>query len=504
MALSFQQYSGDGANRNFPVGFSYISRLHVSVTIDGTPAAFAWLNPQLIQTVATPGYGQVVEVRRTTPRDTVLVDFVDGSTLTETDLDTATLQTFFLSQEAFDIAGGTLGITSDGSYSANNRRISNVRDPVDNQDAVTKRWVVDTTNTNVALAIEAKQAAQAAQADAVASRDTATWWGSDARGSATTATQKATDAGVYAGQAAGSAATATGQANTAIAQVPLATAQADRAKTEADRAADRANAASASADRAAQWDPNSYITKTGGTYTGLVEFNAGAGFSAAITARAGVNFGNGSRFFDFPTEARVTAVNNTFAVTDPGQSVYIFRVSYAEGSPMFKEQPLWHSGTLPDPARTGVYNIFSAQQELQGGYPALWFHFNNIKRAAWMMHADGRLTWYDQSGTVHHSFGPGGDIWTQQFGDLNTHIENRAYAWADARGYSHAVNRTGDMRWVAGADQIYGGLGQMNDFGENRVAMGILLNYVSGAIGARTRILQREAAGNYYTVGAVS
>ena len=180
MALSYTQYSGNGTTRQFAVPFKYLSKSHVGVTVNGTAVSFTWLSPTMVQTTTAPANGTVVEVRRSTPRDNILVDFVDGSTLTETDLDTAALQTFFLSQEAFDAAGGTLSVNADGSFSALNRRITNTANPVNDQDVVTKKWALDTANTNVSAAVAAKVAAEAA-------RDTAVTKASEAGSSATTA-----------------------------------------------------------------------------------------------------------------------------------------------------------------------------------------------------------------------------------------------------------------------------------------------------------------------------
>jgi hypothetical protein len=115
MALSFVQYTGDGSNRNFGVPFPYIKRDHISVTVNGTAVAYAWLTTSTIQTATTPANGAVVEVRRQTPQ-TRLVDFVDGSTLSESDLDLASIQTLYLAQElgdaaveAKEIASGVIG-----------------------------------------------------------------------------------------------------------------------------------------------------------------------------------------------------------------------------------------------------------------------------------------------------------------------------------------------------------------------------------------------------------
>jgi hypothetical protein len=294
MALSFTQSTGDGVNRNFSVGFQYLAKSHVTVRVDGTPAAFTWLNPSMVTTAVAPPAGAVVQVQRVTPRDTILVDFVDGSTLTETDLDTATLQTFFLSQEAFDMAGGTLSIESDGSYSATNRRIANVGAPQLPGDAVNKAHFEGTflpqmsallTQTTGArdTAVSARDTTNTARDATLVARD-------QAQAHRTAAGVSETNAGTHATNSASSA-TASQTARTG----------AETARTESQTARDSASGhrlnafnymtttegyrattltyrneaegfrnqseqfalqAQASANQAALFDPSSYYTKT--------------------------------------------------------------------------------------------------------------------------------------------------------------------------------------------------------------------------------------------------
>lgn len=63
----------------------------------------------------------------------------------------------------------------------------------------------------------------------------------------------------------------------------------------------------------------------------------------------------------------------------------------------------------------------------------LWLHRRDVKRGRWVVDANGSLCWQDQGGQIHFYISSGGAIGTQQFGDLNNRIENRAQAWADNR-----------------------------------------------------------------------
>lgn len=263
MPLAYAQSLGDGVTRVFSVPFPYISKTHVQVRVEGAIVPFSWLSETSIQLATAPAVNAVVDRRRVTPRDTLLVDFVDGSTLVESDLDLSALQVFYLAQEAFDLGEASLGVTEDGSFSALNRRISNVLNPVNPQDVATKNFVETGVTSQVATATQkANEAANsAAQSEASAAF-------SDSRAAAALASKNA---------AAGSATAAAQSEATALAhknqtQLDRAATAADRVQTGLDREAAAASAAAAkkSAEDAAIFDPSSYYTKVqidGGFYT---------------------------------------------------------------------------------------------------------------------------------------------------------------------------------------------------------------------------------------------
>jgi hypothetical protein len=299
MALSFEQYQGDGTNRQFATpATGFLSRDHISVSVDGEAVAFTFLTDGMIQTAVAPAAGTVVEVRRSTPRTEPLTDFVDGSTLTESDLDTATLQTFFLAQEAYDIAGGTLGIQPDGSYSANNRRIGTVADPVGPQDVVNKRYfdgvflptmlsylqqstaARDTTLTARDTATAAAGFAQQYRDTTKGYRDEVAAWNANVNAKSTNVDTKSANVDAKSANVDTKAATVDTQA----AQVAT-----DRAATQGFRNESEGfkNAAAASAAAAAIFDPSSYVVKTGGEYTGPItapKFET-SGASGAVVIR---------------------------------------------------------------------------------------------------------------------------------------------------------------------------------------------------------------------------
>ena len=104
MANSSVRYVASGDTQEFAVTFPFISRTHVTVTVAGSAAVFTWNNDSLI-TVTDPAditSSQVVLIKRSTSPTTRLVDYVDGSNLSETDLDLDSKQAFYMAQEALD------------------------------------------------------------------------------------------------------------------------------------------------------------------------------------------------------------------------------------------------------------------------------------------------------------------------------------------------------------------------------------------------------------------
>jgi len=99
-------YTGDGVTDTYNVPFPFISRSHVSVFVNDVlqlvPMNFSWTGSATIQFSSAPGLDDAIEIKRNTSPTSTLVDFVDGSVLRESDLDTAYLHNFYLGQEYAD------------------------------------------------------------------------------------------------------------------------------------------------------------------------------------------------------------------------------------------------------------------------------------------------------------------------------------------------------------------------------------------------------------------
>jgi Phage T7 tail fibre protein len=168
VAYSYVRYTGNGATTNYTFSFPYISSDHVKVRVAGVlVTTWSFLNSSTIQFLSAPANGAVIEIRRETPKDSLIVNFTDGSVLLERDLDLLATWDLYLAQETKDSLEGSIQQNSLGQFDALNKRIVNVADPVDPQDAVTKAYVDPVID-------QAAASAAAAAASATASANSAT------------------------------------------------------------------------------------------------------------------------------------------------------------------------------------------------------------------------------------------------------------------------------------------------------------------------------------------
>ena len=165
--MPFAQFTatGNGSTKQFAIPFPYVKKDHIVVALNNvTVTGFTFINDTTIEfdtissatatqeTSGAPKTGVGIEITRDTPLTNALVDFVDGSTLTAGDLDTAVLQLLYGIQEAKDEAALGIQNTPQGQ-DAQSKPIINVADPTNAQDAVTKAFlerVGSITSTQIA------------------------------------------------------------------------------------------------------------------------------------------------------------------------------------------------------------------------------------------------------------------------------------------------------------------------------------------------------------------
>jgi hypothetical protein len=162
MAITFVDYTATASQTDFSFNFDYLEDEHVTVTIDGVAKTLGELNDYTVVVesngdtkvrlnVAATG-GELVRVQRISQPGDDLVDFQNGSVLTESELDRAYLHNRYLAEESAEQNDVSLRVKTgaSGSFDALNKKIVNVSDPTADQDAATKNYVDDTVASVVA------------------------------------------------------------------------------------------------------------------------------------------------------------------------------------------------------------------------------------------------------------------------------------------------------------------------------------------------------------------
>ena len=157
MANTYVDYTGNGSETDFNFSFPYIKTSHVVVEVNegqGAGGLNKWVRKTLttdysVQTspttfvrfVTAPGNNVRVRVLRDSDASTGLVDFANGSVLTETELDNSYEHNRYLAEEAEEgITGGSLVKNTDGQFDADGLRLENLADPDSDDDAVNKGY----------------------------------------------------------------------------------------------------------------------------------------------------------------------------------------------------------------------------------------------------------------------------------------------------------------------------------------------------------------------------
>ena len=145
MAVTYIDHAGTQGQTDFTFTFPYLEDEHIKVEIDGvdttdftvvaTPTAKIVLDTGLSAAAA-------VRVRRRSAPNENLVDFVNGSVLTEAELDLSYRHNRYLSEEIAELNDQSLQIENGGTeWDAKTKRIKNVGTAVDSTDAVTKVYL---------------------------------------------------------------------------------------------------------------------------------------------------------------------------------------------------------------------------------------------------------------------------------------------------------------------------------------------------------------------------
>jgi hypothetical protein len=145
MAYAINFYTGNGAQTTYSVTFPYISQSDVEVKVNNVTKTlgtdYTFPTSSTINFTTAPANGLVIKFTRTSNRAARLVDYQDGSTITEAILDQDSNQMFYMAQEAIDITENTIALDNDDKYDADNKVIKNLASPVNDTDAVNKQFI---------------------------------------------------------------------------------------------------------------------------------------------------------------------------------------------------------------------------------------------------------------------------------------------------------------------------------------------------------------------------
>ena len=274
MSYAITRTTGNGSTPTFTIGFTYRDEAdlivkvngvtqtlgtHFQVTTGGTLVDFS----QGSSPLGAPTNGHSIFISRSTSQNTRLVDYAAGSVFKEADLDTDSQQGFFMSQEAIDIANESITVDSNNNWDADNKRIINVADPVNNKDAVNKQFI----STNLPNITTVSGISSDVTTVAGIASDVTTVAGNNAN--VTTVANNTTNINTVA---------------TNIADVVTVANDLNEAISEIETAADDLNEAVSEIDTVAN-----AITNVNAVGTNIADVNTVAGISSNVTTVAGNN-----------------------------------------------------------------------------------------------------------------------------------------------------------------------------------------------------------------------
>lgn len=179
MASTIANYQGNGSTTDFSVPFDYLAKKFVKVTVDSleklggdygdTTKDYFFVDKTTIRFNTAPASGTEIIIRRYTSATDRIVSFKDASVLKAKDLDVSTIQTIHIAEEGRDIINDALIVDKEGNWAAKGKRIVNVGDPIDDNDAITLKFYKD----DAMGAYQAKLDAEAARNSAKVSETNA-------------------------------------------------------------------------------------------------------------------------------------------------------------------------------------------------------------------------------------------------------------------------------------------------------------------------------------------
>lgn len=173
MASTIANYQGNGSTKDFSVPFDYLAKKFVKVTVDSREKLggdygdatkdYFFVDKTTIRFNTAPASGTEIIIRRYTSATDRIVSFKDASVLKAKDLDVSTIQTIHIAEEGRDIINDALIVDKEGNWDAKGKRIINVGDPIDDNDAITLKFYKDDAEGAYQAKLDAEAARDAAK-----------------------------------------------------------------------------------------------------------------------------------------------------------------------------------------------------------------------------------------------------------------------------------------------------------------------------------------------------
>lgn len=173
MTSTIANYQGNGSTTDFNVPFDYLAKKFVKVTVDSreklggdygdTTKDYFFVDKTTIRFNTAPASGTEIIIRRYTSATDRIVSFKDASVLKAKDLDVSTIQTIHIAEEGRDIINDALIVDKEGNWDAKGKRIVNVGDPIDDNDAITIKFYKDDAMGAYQSKLDAEAARDAAK-----------------------------------------------------------------------------------------------------------------------------------------------------------------------------------------------------------------------------------------------------------------------------------------------------------------------------------------------------
>ena len=146
--VDYNNVSASDITAGFIVTFPFLEEIHITVEVNGSLLAREYFTITTTSGVtrvfpsSNVNAGDNVRVRRKSQPDLNLVDFENGSVLTESELDRAYQHNRFLNEEIGELNDASLQrVQGSLDFSAQNQNLKDLADPVDAQDGATKNYV---------------------------------------------------------------------------------------------------------------------------------------------------------------------------------------------------------------------------------------------------------------------------------------------------------------------------------------------------------------------------